>query len=101
MSAIKAAHDKGRGNHGPTKIARELKEQGTLAGLNRIKRLRKQHGLVCKRARKWKATTNSGHRLPVAPNLLEQRFSVADAPNRIWVTDITYVPTREGSTWRE
>ncbi|MFZ5593226.1 MAG: IS3 family transposase, partial [Pseudomonadota bacterium] len=46
--------------------------------------------------RKIKATTNSNHTLPVAPNLLEQKFA-ASQPNQVWVTDITYVPTAEAS----
>jgi putative transposase len=96
LTAIRAAHAKGRGNYGPTKIAEELKAQGIEAGLNRIKRLRRQHGIVCKRARKWKATTNSKHALPVAANLLDQQFDAVTAPSRVWVADITFIPTDEG-----
>ena len=44
---------------------------------------------------KVKATTNSAHDLPVAPNLLDQKFSV-DGPGKVWGTDITYIPTEEG-----
>lgn len=61
LAAIRAAHDKGCGNYGPRKIAKELRALGIQAGLNRIKRLRRQHGIVCNRARNWKATTNSKH----------------------------------------
>jgi putative transposase len=49
----------------------------------------------CKQKRKFKATTNSKHTLPVADNILGQQFKVA-APNKVWVSDITYVPTDEG-----
>ena len=48
-----------------------------------------------KQSRKFKATTDSKHDLPVAPNLLERRFEVAE-PDRVWVSDITYVWTFEG-----
>ena len=48
-----------------------------------------------KRRRKFKVTTDSNHRLPVAENLLDRQFTVA-APNRAWVCDITYIPTWEG-----
>lgn len=52
-------------------------------------------GLVAVQRRKFKATTNSNHDWPVAPNLLERNFSV-DEPNKIWVTDISYIWTWEG-----
>ena len=55
----------------------------------------KEYSLVCKAAKKYKATTNSNHKLPVAPNLLNQEFSVS-TPNRIWVSDFTYLWTPEG-----
>jgi len=63
--------------------------------VHRIKRIRKENGICCKQKKKFKATTNSNHALPVAENLLEQNF-VAKAPNQVWVTDITYIPTHEG-----
>jgi putative transposase len=59
-------------------------------GVHRIKRIRKKLGLRCKQKRKFKATTDSKHSLPVAPNLLDRQFAVA-VPNRAWVTDITYI----------
>ena len=49
----------------------------------------------CKQRRKFKATTDSRHNLAMAPNLLNRNFTVS-APNRVWVTDITYIPTDEG-----
>lgn len=94
--AVKAAHERGRGAYGPEKIQRELAEvEGIKAGLHRIKRIRRQHGLRCKQKKKFKATTNSNHNLPVAPNLLNQNFAVSE-PNHVWVADITYIPTNEG-----
>jgi len=53
------------------------------------------NGWRAKAAKKYKATTNSNHSLPVAPNLLEQNFK-ADAPDQKWVSDITYIWTEEG-----
>lgn len=64
-------------------------------GRDRIHRLRKELGLRCIQNRKFKATTNSGHDLPVAPNLLEQKFEIP-APGMVLGTDITYIPTGEG-----
>jgi putative transposase len=92
---IKAAHKRTRATYGPERLQADLADHGVQVGIHRIKRIRRKLGLRCKQKRKFKATTNSNHGLPVAENLLEQRF-VANAPNRIWVTDITYVPTAEG-----
>ena len=94
--AIRAAHQRGRGTYGPQKIQDELVAQGIVAGLNRIKRLRKLHGIRCTHKKKFKVTTDSRHTLPVAPNLLDRQFSQTTAPHQVWVADITYVPTDEG-----
>lgn len=62
---------------------------------SRVHRLMKRAGLHSERKRAYRCTTNSRHAYPVAPNLLRRNFK-ADLPNRIWVGDITYVPTDEG-----
>jgi len=94
--AIKAAHKRGRGTYGPEKIQDELAEvEKTEVGINRIKRLRREMKIRCKQVKKYKATTDSNHKLPVAPNLLNQDFSVS-GPNRAWVADITYSAPRLG-----
>jgi transposase InsO family protein len=56
-----------------------------------VRKLVKAHGLRARGKRKFKATTNSSHGLPVSPNLLERRFAV-EAPNRVWAGDITRPP---------
>jgi len=61
----------------------------------RIKRIRKKLGLRCLQKRRFKVTTDSRHSLPVADNLLDQKFETS-APNQIWMKDITYIPTLEG-----
>ena len=94
---IKAAHHRGRGIHGASKIQTDLAEQGIHAGINRIKRLRRLHGIYCIHKRKFKATTQSNHKLPVAPNLLDQQFDNTTAPNQVWLADITYIDT--GESW--
>lgn len=96
LVAIQAAHARGRGSYGPAKIRKELAEQGRYVGINRIKRLRKAAGLHCKRRRHFRATTDSRHTLPVAPNRLDQRFATTTAPNQVWLADITYIATDEG-----
>lgn len=67
-------------------------------GRKRVERLMRAAGLPAQRRRSYRCTTNSQHPHPVAPNHLDRRFAVTDsgAPNRVWVGDITYVPTREG-----
>ena len=96
LLAIKAAQQRGRGTYGPEKIQDELTAQGIVAGLNRIKRLRKLHGIRCTHRKKFKVTTDSRHNLPVALNLLDRQFRQTTTPNQVWVADITYVPTDEG-----
>ena len=92
---IKAAHQRTRETCGPERLQHELKEQGVEVGICRIRRIRKNLGLRCKQKRKFKVTTDSRHDLPVAENLLHQRFE-ATGPNEIWLSDITYIPTEEG-----
>ena len=92
---IKAAHKRTRQTYGPERLQHDLAEHGIQVGICRIKRIRKKLGLRCKQKRKFKATTDSRHKLPVAENLLSQQFRVYE-PNTVWVSDITYVPTDEG-----
>jgi len=92
---IRAAHQRTRQTYGPERLQQDLAAHGVRVGVHRIKRVRRKLGLRCKQRRKFKATTNSRHSLPVAKNLLAQRFT-ADTPSRAWLSDITYVPTDEG-----
>jgi len=92
---IKAAHQRTRETYGPERLQRDLAEHGVKAGVCRIRRVRKKLGLRCKQKRKFKATTDSRHTLPVAENLINQHFE-AKAPNQVWLADITYIPTEEG-----
>ncbi len=92
---IRAAHERTRHTYGPERLQADLADNGIQVGVHRIKRLRKKLGLRCKQKRKFKATTDSRHSLPVAPNLLDRQFAVT-APNKAWVTDITYIATDEG-----
>jgi putative transposase len=92
---IKASHTRTRETCGPERLQHDLKEHGVKAGICRIRRIRKTLGIRCKQIKKFKATTNSKHALPVADNLLEQNFETS-LPNRVWVSDITYIATDEG-----
>ncbi len=93
--AIKAAHKRTRESYSARRLQPELAADGFIAGRDRIARLRRELGLRCRQKRKFKATTNSKHNLPVAENLLNQTF-MPSAPNKVWVADITYIPTGEG-----
>lgn len=92
---IRAAHQRTRETYGPKRLQEDLADNGVKTTVHRVKRIRRKLGIRCKQKRKFKATTNSNHTLPVAPNLLEQKFT-ATAPNQVWLTDITYIPTDEG-----
>jgi putative transposase len=92
---IRAAHKRTRQTYGAERLQQDLAENGIQVGICRIKRIRRKLDIRCKQKRKFKATTDSKHTLPVAENILGQQFKVA-APNKVWVSDITYVPTDEG-----
>jgi putative transposase len=93
--AIRAAHQTSRETYGPIRLQPELASAGFPASLGRIRRIRQKLGLRCKQMKKFKATTNSKHSLPVAENLLNQNFATT-RPSQVWVTDITYIATQEG-----
>lgn len=92
---IKAAHQRTRETYGAERLQDELADNGVNTTVHRVKRLRKKLGIRCKQKRKFRVTTDSNHTMPVAPNLLDQKFN-ATRPNQIWVSDITYIPTDEG-----
>jgi putative transposase len=92
---IRAAHTRTRQTCGPQRLQKDLAAHGVRVGICRIRRIRKKLGIRCKQARRFKATTDASHMLPVAANLLEQQFEVS-GPNRVWVSDVTYIPTEEG-----
>ena len=92
---VRAVHEFSRMTYGPLRIQSELADNGVNLGRDQIARLRKEMGLKCIQHKKFIATTNSNHDLPVAPNLLEQDFSVME-PGIVYGTDITYISTSEG-----
>jgi len=93
---IHEAHELSRATYGPLRLQSELKDVHlTAVGRDQISRLRKEMGLKCIQKKKFKATTNSHHNLPVAPNLVDQNFDVTE-PGTVYGTDITYITTDEG-----
>src|SRR5205085_8520009 len=96
LSAIKQVHQDNHGRYGSPRIHVVLQNQGRGASRGRIERLMRRHGVRAIMAPPRRVrTTDSRHDLPIAPNLLNRNFSAA-APNRIWLTDITYVETDQG-----
>lgn len=81
--------------YGADRITQDLQDQGLACSENRVARRMQVLGLKARQAKKFKATTDSEHSLPVAPDRLQQNFTTC-APNRKWVSDITYVWTRQG-----
>lgn len=92
---IRAFHAASRRTYGSPRIARDLRAAGHGASENRVARLMRMDGIRAKTVKKWRATTDSAHRLPVAANTLDRQFTVT-APNRVWAGDITCVWTAEG-----
>jgi len=93
--AIKVIHEESRKTYGSPRIHEDLKQQGRECGRNRVARLMVKAGLAAKTKRKFKATTDSRHKLPIAENVLNREFETRNA-NEVWLTDITYVWTRTG-----
>lgn len=92
---IKSIFDDERSRAGAKRIAKRLKAEGSPVGRRRVARIMRLNGWRAKAAKKYKATTNSNHNLPVAPNLLQQNFT-ANRSDEKYVSDITYIWTEEG-----
>ncbi len=92
---IKALHAETRGGYGWPRIWRELRARHVRVGKERVQKLMQLLGIRAKGKRRFKVTTDSNHDLPITPNLLNRQFSV-DAPDKVWVGDITYIATDEG-----
>ena len=92
---VEAIHARSRGTYGAPRIHAELRAEGEQVGRKRVARLMKARGLVGASRRKGCRTTSRDESARPAPDLVERAFA-AEAPDRLWVADITYVPTWEG-----
>ena len=92
---IRAIHTESRRTYGSPSIWDRLQKRGQGVGKHRVARLMRANGIRAKTVTKWRATTDSQHKLPVAANTLDRQFAVT-APNRVWAGDITYLWTDEG-----
>lgn len=88
-------HSKSRQVYGSPRIERALRNKGILTSKKRVARLMNENGIKARTKKKFKATTNSNHNLPVAGNILNQNFTTTK-PDKVWTSDITYIWTSEG-----
>lgn len=95
VDQIRKIHAESRENFGAPRIYEQLRSNGDRITRRTVERLMKKHGIRAKSVRKFKATTDSSHDLPVAPNLLNRQFHNR-LPHEVWVSDITYIDTAEG-----
>jgi putative transposase len=98
VALIRAAHAAHEGAYGVRRMHRELRAEGENVSRKLVRRLMREHGIRSVHTRRFHKTTDSNHALGFAPNLLRQDF-IVQAPDRIWVGDITYVWTAEGWTY--
>jgi transposase InsO family protein len=92
---IRAAYEASRGRYGSPRVHAELRARGRRIGRKRVARLMRGMDLAARRRRRFRRTTDSRHAFPIAPNLLERNFT-AEAPDRVWLADLTYIWTAQG-----
>jgi putative transposase len=96
LADIRRIHEQHRHRYGAPRVHAALQAEGRSVSRGRIERLMRRHGIRAATHRRFRVvTTDSGHGLPIADNLLEQTF-LATRPNEIWLADISYIPTGEG-----
>lgn len=95
LVAIKDVYDDSKGRYGSPKITREINAKGIPCGENRVARLMNNNSIASVTKRKFKHTTDSKHKQPVADNLLQDDVQI-ETTDQVWVSDITYIRTREG-----
>jgi len=95
LKEIKKIFKKSRRTYGSPRITPALHDKGIRVSRNRVARIMRKNGIVAKMKRRFKVTTQSNHKYPYSPNLLNQNFFAA-AANLIWLSDITYIRTLEG-----
>ncbi|HEX7340094.1 MAG TPA: IS3 family transposase [Rhodanobacteraceae bacterium] len=95
VAEIRQLHAQTHERFGGVKMWHSLKASGHACGKHRIARLRRRHGIWARRRKRFVITTRSKPGGWHAPNLLQRDFT-APAPDRIWVGDVTFIPTRQG-----
>lgn len=95
VDEIRDVMKESRQTYGIKRVTKALKDRGFHVNHKRVERLMKENSIRCKKAKKFKKTTNSKHKYPASEDRLLRRFNVSQ-PDRVWVSDITYLKTREG-----
>lgn len=95
LALIRAIHAELKGAYGSPRMVKELRGRGFAASKARVERLMREHGIRARHKRRFKATTDSQHALPVADNLLDRNFNPGQ-PDQVWTSDITYIWTDQG-----
>jgi putative transposase len=96
VQEVHRLHAQHQGRYGSPRMHAALRAEGHRVSRGRVERLMRRHGIRALARRRFRpTTTDSRHQLPIAPNLLQQKFA-ATVPNRVWLADITYIPTGEG-----
>jgi len=95
LKGIRKVHEESKEAYGATKTWRTLNQSGMMCGKHRVARLRRQAGIEARRKRKFRLAYKARNTAPAPPNLLHWPFK-ADYPDQVWVTDVTFVPTRSG-----
>ena len=89
---VKAIHKESRDTYGSPRVGEKLRKAGEPVSDNTVAKIMQENGLAARKKRRFKATTDSKHTKRIADNLLQRNFT-ADAPNQVWVTDVTAVWT--------
>jgi len=95
LTVIRTVHAQVKGAYGSPRMTREIRDRGYPAGKARVERLMRAHGIRARHKRRYRVTTDSKHKLPVAANVLNREFTPAE-PNQVFSADITYIWTDEG-----
>lgn len=95
LPRVKAAFAEHQGRYGSPRVANVVGSKDAPVNVKRIARVMRENGLVARPKKRFIATTDSNHEDPIAPNLLQRDFT-ADAPNRVWTTDVTAIWTHAG-----
>ena len=93
--ALQRVFEQHRANYGSRRLTKALNEMGFKVGRYKVRRLMKELGLYARYPKRYRATTDSNHRYPIAGNVLDRNFTV-EAPNQVWTADVSYVWTEEG-----